>query len=77
MGNKKSKNMFNATIWSNATYPITSYINVKVFIDGRLPGEFDELCIEAVIVKYMREKAEVYYLHQGGPVKNCSLSRGF
>ncbi|MEM1628065.1 MAG: hypothetical protein QXP02_01955 [Desulfurococcaceae archaeon] len=60
MGIKKSKNMFDVTIWSNAMYPITSYINVKVFIDGRLPSEFDELYVEAVIVKYIREKAEVY-----------------
>lgn len=61
VGIKKVKQgLYNVTIWSAQGYPFSSYSDVKVYVDGESPGDSDELFLEAVRVKYVKERGEVY-----------------
>ena len=62
MSIKKSKpGIYRVDIYSNYGQPLTSYSDVKTtYLDEKPLADFDELHVEALLVKYMREKAEVY-----------------
>ena len=62
MSIKKSKpGIYRVDIYSNYGQPLTSYSDVKTtYLDEMSLADFDELHVEALLVKYMREKAEVY-----------------
>lgn len=61
VGIKRSKQgLYNVTVWSSYGYPFSSYSNVKVYVDNKVIENFEELFIEVVRVKYIREKAELH-----------------
>lgn len=51
--------LYNVTVWSSCGYPFSSYINVKVYLDGKVLEDFEEVLVNAVRVEYIKDKAEV------------------
>lgn len=51
--------VFRVTLWSHEGYPLATYTSKRVFLDDK-PVEGDELFVSAVLVKYLKDKNEVY-----------------
>jgi len=59
---KKSKpGIYRVDVYSKYGQPLTSYSDVgTIYLDEKPLADFDELHVEALLVKYVKEKAEIY-----------------
>ena len=59
---KKSKlGIYRVDVYSEYGQPLTSYSDVKtIYLDEKSIANLDELHVEALLVKYVKEKAEIY-----------------
>ncbi|MEM0000593.1 MAG: hypothetical protein QXH02_03060 [Desulfurococcaceae archaeon] len=52
--------LYNVTVWPSCSYPLSSYVNVKVYVEGKALEDFEEVFVEAVRVEYIKDRAEVH-----------------
>jgi hypothetical protein len=58
---KRSKpGSYRVDVYSKYGQPLTSYSDVKtIYLDEKSLVDLDELYVEAILIKYVKEKAEV------------------
>jgi hypothetical protein len=53
--------LYKVDVYAKYALPLTSYSDVKtVYLDDKPLGDFEEVHVEALLVKYVKEKSEVY-----------------
>jgi len=59
---KKTKpGSYKVDVYTRYAQPLTSYTNITtVYLDEKPLADFEELHVEALLVKYIKEKGEVY-----------------